>query len=48
MKGTKKLLSGMKAKKILLYKPLIEWFLYDISFSTNNIKDKMFFQAAEY
>ena len=27
MKGTKKLLSFMKAKKILLYNPLIEWHL---------------------
>ena len=27
LKGTKKLLSIMKAKKILLYTPLIEWYL---------------------
>ena len=27
VKGTKKLLGVMKAKKILLYKPLIEWYL---------------------
>ena len=27
VKGTKKFLGVMKAKKILLYKPLIEWYL---------------------
>ena len=27
MKGTKKLLAVMKAKKIFLYTPLIEWYL---------------------
>ena len=27
VKGTKKLLSVMKAKKILLYTPLIKWYL---------------------
>ena len=29
MKGTKKLLGVMKAKKILLYTPLIKWYLQD-------------------
>ena len=28
MKGTKKLLSVMKTKKILLYTPLIKWYLH--------------------